>query len=305
MTEAPAKLSAATASAAGIPSPGPVDASNAGGSSSATNAPANWGGGQRPPMPPAVAKAVSSVMGGVTKLKKSEHNNHGNYDFASVDDFLEAIRPLCAKAGLIISQDEESQELKQTTKADGKPATWLKMTFSYTLIHSSGETWGHRPTRTVMVNAGMGAQAFGAAQSYGLKQFMRSLFQVATGEPDLDADDADESDRRHPSREQQEGLMADRAVKLIRGKGRARVFALIDQFGEEVYQTENVDDYAERLSALLEKMPNLAEIEQFWDNNKEQVKSLPDSRAADVTALYEGKSAELAGELPQTALEAG
>lgn len=305
-------ISDKTASAAGIPSPGPVDASNAVGSSSPTNDPANWGGGQRPPMPPAVAKAVSSVMGGVTKLKKSEHNNHGNYDFASVDDFLEAIRPLCAKAGLIISQDEESQELKQTTKADGKPATWLKMTFSYTLIHSSGETWGHRPTRTVMVTAGMGAQAFGAAQSYGLKQFMRSLFQVATGEPDLDADDADEIDRRHPSREQQEDRMADRVVKHTLRKDLAppaqttgRKFALVDQFGEEVYQTENVDDYAERLSELLEKMPNLAEIEQLWENNKEQVNSLPDSRAADVTALYEGKSAELAGEPPQTMLDAG
>ena len=303
-------ISDKTASAAGIPSPGPVDASNAVGSSSPTNDPANWGGGQRPPMPPAVAKAVSSVMGGVTKLKKSEHNNHGNYDFASVDDFLEAIRPLCAKAGLIISQDEESQELKQTTKADGKPATWLKMTFSYTLIHSSGETWGHRPTRTVMVNAGMGAQAFGAAQSYGLKQFMRSLFQVATGEPDLDADNADEIDRRPPSREQQEDRMAERVVKHTLRKdiatpAGAKVFALIDQFGDEVYQTENVDDYAERLSALLEKMPNPGELKQLWENNESQVKPLPDSRAADVTAVYEGRSSELAEELPQTALEAG
>lgn len=98
---------------------------------------------------------------------------------------------------------------------------------------------------------------------------------------------------------------ADGEQKALPPVAGARVFGLIDQFGEEVYQTENVDDYAERLSELLEKMANLAEIEQLWDNNKEQVKSLPDSRAADVTALYEGKSAELAGELPQTALEAG
>jgi hypothetical protein len=38
-----------------------------------------------------------------------------------------------------------------------------------------------------MVQSAMGAQAFGAAQSYSLKQFMRSLFQMATG----DKEDAD------------------------------------------------------------------------------------------------------------------
>ncbi|KKK55022.1 hypothetical protein LCGC14_3078780, partial [marine sediment metagenome] len=45
-------------------------------------------------------------------------------------------------------------------------------------------------------------------------------------------------------------------------------------------------------------------IEQLWQNNEGQVKLLPDSRAAAVTALYDGKSAEMA-EMPQTALEAG
>ena len=87
---------------------------------------------------------------------------------------------------------------------------------------------------------------------------------------------------------------ADGEQKALPPVAGAKVFGLVDQFGEEVYQTENVDDYAERLSELLEKMPNLAELTQLWDNNKEQVKSLPDSRAADVTALYDGRSAELA-----------
>ena len=37
-----------------------------------------------------------------------------------------------------------------------------------------------------MVDAMMGSQAFGSAQSYSLKQFMRSMFQVATGEEEVD-----------------------------------------------------------------------------------------------------------------------
>ncbi len=72
------------------------------------------------------------------------------------------------------------------------------------------------------------------------------------------------------------------------------VFGLVDQFGELVYETENVDDYAERLSALLEKMPTLDELEQLWENNEGGVKLLPASRADDVKALHEGRLVELA-----------
>lgn len=131
------------------------------------------------PIPPAVAKAICDVMADVPRLNKGETNTHGKYNFASIDDFLEAVRPLCAKHGLIIMQDEESYE------SDGG---WLTMRFAFTLAHSSGETWHQRIHRSIMVNAKMGAQAFGAGQSYALKQFMRSAFQIATGEAGNDVD---------------------------------------------------------------------------------------------------------------------
>lgn len=142
-----------------------------------------------PPMPPKVAAAVAAVMGDVPKLAKGEKNSHGNYNFASIDDFLEAVRPLCAKSGLIIIQDEESFEMREGRDKYEKPVSWLVVRFRFTLAHASGETWAHRPARTIMVNAAMGSQAFGSAQSYALKQFERSLFQIATGESG--ADDAD------------------------------------------------------------------------------------------------------------------
>ncbi len=140
-------------------------------------------------MPPKVAGAITAVMKAVPKLKKGEKNTHGNYNFASIDDFLEAVRPLCAEHGLIIMQDEESFETQTGTDKNGKAVSWLVMRFRFTLAHSSGEVWSHQPARTIMVSAAMGAQAFGAAQSYALKQFMRSLFQIATGEKGMDADE--------------------------------------------------------------------------------------------------------------------
>jgi hypothetical protein len=141
------------------------------------------------PMPPNVAAAISKVMAGVPKLQRGETNTHGQYKFASIDDFLEAVRPLCAESGLIILQDEASSEMLDGVDKYGKPKRWLSVTYSFTLAHSSGETWAHRPTRSIVVDASMGSQAYGAAQSYTLKLFERSLFQIATGEKGQDVDE--------------------------------------------------------------------------------------------------------------------
>ena len=140
-----------------------------------------------PPMPPKISEAVLEVMGGVKRLEKDEKNIHGNYKFAGIDSFLDLVRPLCVKAKLVITTDEESIDFRDSHGKDGKTRNWLVARFRFTLSHSSGETWQHRPTRTIMVDASMGSQSFGAAQSYALKQFQRSLFQIATGENE-DAD---------------------------------------------------------------------------------------------------------------------
>ena len=131
-------------------------------------------------MPPEIAAAINKVMEGVKRLTKDAENTHGSYKFTSIDDFLDLTRPLCVDAGLIIVQDEVGFEI-----IEGKSA-WLKLTYTYTINVTSGATYGPL-TRSIMVLASMGAQAFGAAQSYSLKQFMRALFQISTG----DLEDAD------------------------------------------------------------------------------------------------------------------
>ena len=135
-------------------------------------------------MPEAVAGAITAVMGRIKGLMKTERNRAGGYRFASIDDFLAAVNPLCAKAGLIILQDElDARLVHDGTELSSR--SWLWATFTFTLAHKSGALYGPL-TRSVMVPAA-GAQAFGAAQSYALKQFMRSLFQIPTG----DREDAD------------------------------------------------------------------------------------------------------------------
>lgn len=141
------------------------------------------------PMPALIAKAICAIMLDIKQLEKDQENKHGGYFFAGIDAFLEMTRPLCAKHGLIIFQDEERIEVQ---KPEGKTSSGkerdavLAIDYSFLLIHASGATWMHPGKRSVAVAASMGSQAYGAAQSYALKEYMRSLLQISTGEPEPD-----------------------------------------------------------------------------------------------------------------------
>jgi hypothetical protein len=132
-------------------------------------------------MPVEIAGAINKIMGQIKSLPKGERNEHGHYNFASVDDFLAATGPLCSDAGLIVLQDEESMEI-----FDRGGKGWIKATYSFTLAHASGAMWD-RPIRRTVLQQIAGPQTTGGTQSYALKMFMRSLFQIPTGERD-DAD---------------------------------------------------------------------------------------------------------------------
>lgn len=145
--------------------------------------------GEITPIPADIAGAVNKVMKEIKTLGKDDKNAFGKYDFVSTDKFLAAVNPLCGEAGLIIVQNEDdcSVEIREMEDERGaiKKKAHLSIRFSFILAHTSGATWGPL-IRTIMVPAN-GAQAFGSAQSYALKQFLRSLFQISTG----DRDDAD------------------------------------------------------------------------------------------------------------------
>lgn len=136
-------------------------------------------------MPKSIAEALIGVSSRVRRLTREERNQHAGYNFAGIDTFLEEIGPLCAAAGLFILQDEYDVELIERPGPKG-PVTWLKVIYAMGLGSVTGELWQDTLARTVFVRMD-GPQATGAAQSYALKQFMRSLFLIPTG----DREDAD------------------------------------------------------------------------------------------------------------------
>jgi hypothetical protein len=134
-----------------------------------------------PAVPVEIAAAIGEVMAQIKSLPKGERNDHGGYNFASIDDFLSAVGPLCSSAGLIVYQDEHSIDM-----IDRGGKAWLKATYSFTLGHTSGVLCDRPLLRTVFQSI-TGPQTTGSCQSYCLKQFLRSLFLIPTG----DRDDAD------------------------------------------------------------------------------------------------------------------
>jgi hypothetical protein len=138
--------------------------------------------------PPAVAKAVVEVMKALGTLgKEHERDDYAaKYSYASIDDFIQHVRGHCAEAGLAIIPDEaRDAETREITTSKGKPAVMWSARFAFTLIHEVGESYG--PIYKSVEVHHTGAQSSGSAQSYALKQLMRGLFLIPTG----DADDPD------------------------------------------------------------------------------------------------------------------
>ena len=134
-------------------------------------------------LPPNIAAAVVAVTGKIGTLAKGQDNKFDGYKFASIDDFIEHVRGACHEEGLfIVPQEAGEPELREMKKKDGSPLMMWWGRFAFMLAHKSGASYG--PVfKTVMVQAN-GAQAAGSAQSYALKQFMRGLFLIPTGDDD-------------------------------------------------------------------------------------------------------------------------
>lgn len=147
-----------------------------------------------PGMPPKVSAAIIAVCKEVKQLGADDKNEHGKYNFVSVDKFYERIGKLMAAAGLALLVDETASEVKEGKS--GNP--WLFMSYNLTFMHEGGDV--SSPMRRSCAMPINGPQAFGAAQSYIEKQFLRQVFKVPTGE--RDADETTPSDDGAPQSQQ-------------------------------------------------------------------------------------------------------
>lgn len=134
----------------------------------------------KPEMPVEIAKAIIAVAKEVKRLGADSNNEHARYAYVSVDKFYEQIGKLMAEAGLAVIVDETGSDVKEGKS--GNP--WLFMRYQLMFMHESGAT--SPPMGRSCALPISGPQAFGAAQSYVEKQFLRQVFKVPTGEKDAD-----------------------------------------------------------------------------------------------------------------------
>jgi len=212
------------------------------------------------PMPKEIAGAVVLVMRAVGKLVRDGRNQHGGYKYASTDAFFEAINPACAEAGLIIKPRVLHSEIINVDVWDKdtksmKPKRMLSSRFNVMLIHESGATWiDPEDIRTVMIDHN-GPQSFGAVESYAAKAYMRTLFIVATGDKDADA------------QEQHSAEIIRATVKAVKAKKETGEEQVMIDFGQGI-ETVSVADVSDRVLAHLKAFDLQSEARQWWDDQK-------------------------------------
>lgn len=244
--------------------------------------------------PPKVAQGIVQVMSNVKRLEKDSKNNFGKYAFVGIDAFLEATRPLCADAGLIILQDEVSSEIVESQFTDDRGNTrvksWLTLKFEFILVHASGEIWERRLTRSVTVDAALGAQAYGAAQSYALKQFLRAIFQMATGD-NVDADNHEQTTLPSISTK-----LANRQEKSTEGFNASNKLETGDT--GELPSTADVLGWAGLFEASVDMYTSAAELARQWsapDTMRafNELKKIDVERARTLHSVVSAKTKEL------------
>lgn len=135
-----------------------------------------------------LAGAKAAVSSEIKRLEKTHKNTHGGYQFTSVDDFKDSVRPLMAKHGLSLHVSEDSFALSTVkTGKEGKETNLAVIRFKFVLEHVSGER-SESSFFTVALPY-TGAQTSGAAQSYAIKEGVyKGLFQASSGDIAEEAD---------------------------------------------------------------------------------------------------------------------
>jgi len=191
-------------------------------------------------MPQTIGAAINQVMGQVRRLKKADENKHGHYNFTSVDDFKDALRPLLVDAGLYVHVDQTAFAMIDYVGAKNEKKSCAQFDFSITLKHVNGGQ--EDPEKMTVALPFTGAQTSGAARSYAIKEWQKSRFLMSSG------DDQDEADLLEQSRE---------GLRLAKAEAR------------DLHKT-----LVEEMRAKTEER-NKDELAAWWQENKYRIETLP------------------------------
>lgn len=138
--------------------------------------------------PSPVALALLSVLKSDLYVRKAGRNREQNYNYASEADFLEAVRPLLAAAGVAVVPSYAVLDTHDGQTKAGTPNTRVTLAGTFTFIHADS---GDRIAVTT-IGQGVDTQDKAAykAMTGALKYALRQTFLIETGDdPEKDTDD--------------------------------------------------------------------------------------------------------------------
>lgn len=171
------------------------------------------------------------------KAPKGQYNSFGKYKYRSCEDILEAVKPLNAKHGVVLTVGDEVVEISNRF--------YVKATATFVDIESGEKIINTALAREDDSKKGMdGSQITGTASSYARKYCLNGLFCID------DTKDADTDEYRHQQeRKPQETKPQERQyVKVVNGRT-----AVINSNGEYV-DIENL---------TVEQLEKTLKIKQF------------------------------------------
>ena len=226
-------------------------------------------------MPPEIAKAVVSVMGKIRTIGKDNRNEHGRYNYVSVDKFYELVGPLLAEAGIFVMVDERKSEVSVRESIDNygkvKNIAWLSLEYDVSIYHASGVKFG--PVQRSIQVIASGPQAYASGVSFVEKYFLRSLFKIPTG----DQDDVD----AHAA----EPLPATSAKH-----GVAPIKAVADTFDVDTSQTTR-----DTIILAIDLCVNEDQLRKLWIEQKENIRKLHETDRGLVESEKEARKQYLKG----------
>jgi len=239
-----------------------------------------------------IVAALAKAMGEVKRLAKDNRNAEQKYQFASVDDFLAMTGPICASNGLVVMMDEDTCEAVERQGKYG-PSFWLRFTYRITVWHSSGQSLP--PVRRSVEVIRTGAQSSGSAQSYALKQFLRALLQIPTG----DADEADLNNFAAAAAGVREpNAMSSPASAAAEGIRDAWRNAVLDRLPENATEAEKAEAFADAIIADF-KGKGARALDNAWNRHERIINSLEQRYPAlfgNVAAAYNAEQERIAME---------
>lgn len=171
------------------------------------------------------------------KAPKGQYNSFGKYKYRSCEDILEAVKPLNAKHGVVLTVGDEVVEISNRF--------YVKATAVFVDIESGEKIINTALAREDDSKKGMdGSQITGTASSYARKYCLNGLYCID------DTKDADTDEYRHQQeRKPQESKPQERQyVKVVNGRT-----AVINSNGEYV-DIENL---------TVEQLEKTLKIKQF------------------------------------------